>query len=117
MPMDQKRAYINDTYITFESPEFLATAIYIKDFIHYLLTCIKEKHLPEKITIQSSRNVESGEVLLDKSVYIQDNIPIEKTVNKVRNHYEQFKARSEEHTSELQSRGHLVCRLLLEKKK
>src|SRR5690625_6361046 len=25
--------------------------------------------------------------------------------------------RSEEHTSELQSRGHLVCRLLLEKKK
>src|SRR5690625_6419860 len=26
------------------------------------------------------------------------------------------KKRSEEHTSELQSRGHLVCRLLLEKK-
>src|SRR5690625_2750372 len=28
-----------------------------------------------------------------------------------------FWGRSEEHTSELQSRGHLVCRLLLEKKK
>src|SRR5690625_6529785 len=28
-----------------------------------------------------------------------------------------FQPRSEEHTSELQSRGHLVCRLLLEKKK
>src|SRR3989442_12882229 len=28
-----------------------------------------------------------------------------------------FEARSEEHTSELQSRPHLVCRLLLEKKK
>src|SRR5690625_6129281 len=28
-----------------------------------------------------------------------------------------FVYRSEEHTSELQSRGHLVCRLLLEKKK
>src|SRR5690625_5862628 len=27
-----------------------------------------------------------------------------------------MKGRSEEHTSELQSRGHLVCRLLLEKK-
>src|SRR5690625_7091761 len=27
------------------------------------------------------------------------------------------KLRSEEHTSELQSRGHLVCRLLLEQKK
>src|SRR5690625_6018113 len=29
----------------------------------------------------------------------------------------QASRRSEEHTSELQSRGHLVCRLLLEKKK
>src|SRR5690625_7082870 len=28
----------------------------------------------------------------------------------------QVRQRSEEHTSELQSRGHLVCRLLLEKK-
>src|SRR5437870_10438545 len=31
--------------------------------------------------------------------------------------YSTAKKRSEEHTSELQSRGHLVCRLLLEKKK
>src|SRR5690625_5861169 len=30
---------------------------------------------------------------------------------------EPIERRSEEHTSELQSRGHLVCRLLLEKKK
>src|SRR5690625_5480389 len=30
---------------------------------------------------------------------------------------DRLKQRSEEHTSELQSRGHLVCRLLLEKKK
>src|SRR5439155_4389690 len=32
-------------------------------------------------------------------------------------HVHAHKVRSEEHTSELQSRGHLVCRLLLEKKK
>src|SRR5207253_4388643 len=31
--------------------------------------------------------------------------------------YSLVSSRSEEHTSELQSRGHLVCRLLLEKKK
>src|SRR5690625_6125862 len=30
---------------------------------------------------------------------------------------EEYGNRSEEHTSELQSRGHIVCRLLLEKKK
>src|SRR5439155_12604702 len=33
-----------------------------------------------------------------------------------RNEVERAEVRSEEHTSELQSRGHLVCRLLLEKK-
>src|SRR5690625_6686016 len=32
-------------------------------------------------------------------------------------HHRDLMRRSEEHTSELQSRGHLVCRLLLEKKK
>src|SRR5438874_8665023 len=32
-------------------------------------------------------------------------------------HYYRFRGRSEEHTSELQSRRDLVCRLLLEKKK
>src|SRR5690625_1254926 len=32
-------------------------------------------------------------------------------------HHAILHIRSEEHTSELQSRGHLVCRLLLEKKK
>src|SRR5690625_6508454 len=32
-------------------------------------------------------------------------------------HFDYVSFRSEEHTSELQSRGHLVCRLLLEKKK
>src|SRR5690606_5148398 len=31
--------------------------------------------------------------------------------------FDEFKCRSEEHTSELQSRENLVCRLLLEKKK
>src|SRR5205814_3195917 len=32
-------------------------------------------------------------------------------------HWDHFHGRSEEHTSELQSLRHLVCRLLLEKKK
>src|SRR5690625_6870697 len=40
------------------------------------------------------------------------------TAETIKNLREQIDAkRSEEHTSELQSRGHLVCRLLLEKKK
>src|SRR5437870_10601467 len=42
-------------------------------------------------------------------IYVFDNNSTDHTVERAR--------RSEEHTSELQSRGHLVCRLLLEKKK
>src|SRR5690625_5171365 len=38
-------------------------------------------------------------------------------VERVRHELQRRANRSEEHTSELQSRGHLVCRLLLEKKK
>src|SRR5258708_31781759 len=40
--------------------------------------------------------------------------PVQKTVC---TGVEMFRKRSEEHTSELQSPDHLVCRLLLEKKK
>src|SRR5207253_3882697 len=39
-----------------------------------------------------------------------------RTAGRMPAHDKRF-VRSEEHTSELQSRGHLVCRLLLEKKK
>src|SRR5690625_6545824 len=38
-------------------------------------------------------------------------------IQKMREWEQQYGGRSEEHTSELQSRGQLVCRLLLEKKK
>src|SRR5436305_10217724 len=40
----------------------------------------------------------------------------DKRIERLNGHREQL-LRSEEHTSELQSRPHLVCRLLLEKKK
>src|SRR5690625_5975069 len=44
-------------------------------------------------------------------------LPNRRNIILSRSGYETEDDRSEEHTSELQSRGHLVCRLLLEKKK
>src|SRR5690625_6828274 len=41
----------------------------------------------------------------------------DRALKKIREETHIIFVRSEEHTSELQSRGHLVCRLLLEKKK
>src|SRR5690625_6334872 len=53
--------------------------------------------------------------LIDYVIFI--NIPYTKeTKQLIVYYYVVINCRSEEHTSELQSRGHLVCRLLLEKK-
>src|SRR5439155_24452947 len=41
---------------------------------------------------------------------------VEEALSESEERYRNVVERSEEHTSELQSRGHLVCRLLLEKK-
>src|SRR5439155_15295462 len=53
---------------------------------------------------------------LDKPLYHQFGIFVWKAVRGDFGKSFVYKTRSEEHTSELQSRGHLVCRLLLEKK-
>src|SRR3712207_8077621 len=49
-------------------------------------------------------------------VFVQDSVA-ESFNKKLIAEVEKLKTRSEEHTSELQSRQYLVCRLLLEKKK
>src|SRR5690625_6692032 len=46
-----------------------------------------------------------------------DSLVVNGTTGESSTTHQPEKDRSEEHTSELQSRGHLVCRLLLEKKK
>src|SRR5687768_18353896 len=60
---------------------------------------------------ETERNAElvRDHVLADAPVEVQRNLDTANTVK--------LEDRSEEHTSELQSRLHLVCRLLLEKKK
>src|SRR5690625_5631460 len=52
--------------------------------------------------------INDSEMLILNNIFIPYLDQQQKTVRQIR---------SEEHTSELQSRGHLVCRLLLEKKK
>src|SRR5690554_7048170 len=61
------------------------------------------------------------EAIDEEIIKIQNELVSEKEFQKVKNQIENdfysSNSRSEEHTSELQSRPHLVCRLLLEKKK
>src|SRR5690625_5466689 len=59
---------------------------------------------PKKVSLRrETRSQEASEMIEEGGLSSRLNYP-EETI------------RSEEHTSELQSRGHLVCRLLLEKK-
>src|SRR5207253_7574334 len=68
---------------------------------------------------------EYGEVRLAELIRENRQLPVNELLAAIQASVEQFSGatqadditRSEEHTSELQSRGHLVCRLLLEKKK
>src|SRR5690625_6681907 len=69
--------------------------------------------LPNRVSPEARSNrVSPVTVTADTAVKNASNQPMDLVVDQG-----SFKSRSEEHTSELQSRGHLVCRLLLEKKK
>src|SRR5690625_6014800 len=65
------------------------------------------KHIDELRRMNAKIKVEGGSIVIDGPVQLEG----------ARVKASDLRARSEEHTSELQSRGHLVCRLLLEKKK
>src|SRR5690625_5739897 len=84
----------------------------------------KREDVPEEITTkefdiarETAVNEGKPENIVDRIAqgkldrYFKDNVLLEQPFVK------DSSVRSEEHTSELQSRGHLVCRLLLEKKK
>src|SRR5690625_6116947 len=69
------------------------------------------------VAIASILAMDTDVIIFDEPTMGQDLEGKKRIKSIIRNLRKQGKLRSEEHTSELQSRGHLVCRLLLEKKK
>src|SRR5436309_12598448 len=68
---------------------------------------------------QPKKSVSTAEAFDDAGLQKTEACPLNgvKYSSKRKDWWEQHRPRSEEHTSELQSRENLVCRLLLEKKK
>src|SRR5205814_3380765 len=91
---------------------------------HRLLPCLRRRHLDE-VTHLVEHAPERRMVRLHHAVLMMlqsqrlERAPLERRPPDSRAHLAdpQRESRSEEHTSELQSLRHLVCRLLLEKKK
>src|SRR5690625_6503300 len=91
----------------------------------FLLTCSCPPRLfPSFPTRRSSDLVDTAAILMRRGIPIhgvhvgQEDIPVAAVRELLGpDAIIGLTTRSEEHTSELQSRGHLVCRLLLEKKK
>src|SRR5690625_5781226 len=67
-------------------------------------------HKDKQIINRTIKHLKRKETLIDM---LDDEIPEDLDI--IIAEFEHLLSRSEEHTSELQSRGHLVCRLLLEK--
>src|SRR5690625_6717476 len=88
--------------------------------------CVALKGEKYKLDLMGSTRIFDGQKLYDiipedeeiNIAHYNPNDDQELTPSKMLSFYEKGYdyERSEEHTSELQSRGHLVCRLLLEKK-
>src|SRR5690625_5700740 len=80
------------------TPRLGGIAIFIGAFLGVLYLRPSHEHLPEILL---------GAIVIVLTGALDDRFSIRPVIKLTR---------SEEHTSELQSRGHLVCRLLLEKK-
>src|SRR5690625_5542155 len=89
----------------------IATEFAKEDAIVYLVSRTAA-NLKEAVTeiIETTNNRQVNYLVAD----MKNSSEIKQVVSSLKQKHEKID-RSEEHTSELQSRGHLVCRLLLEK--
>src|SRR5690625_5499953 len=87
---------------------------YVDQVLQYFLEEMEiSGKLEETIEIGWNHEQQHQELLLTDVKYILGHQPL---FPSYKENFTLVDTRSEEHTSELQSRGHLVCRLLLEKK-
>src|SRR5690606_39755200 len=81
----------------------------LKEFLEEALEAEMEEHLSKERAQGNKRNGKGSKTVKSSSGELEIQTPQDR--------HSSFEPRSEEHTSELQSRENLVCRLLLEKKK
>src|SRR5690554_7638578 len=94
-----------------ERPKTLAERKYEDDIPEE----VKQKRLEQIIELQHTHSLAINKEQIGKVLEVLAETESKRSSNRLMGRTD--RNRSEEHTSELQSRPHLVCRLLLEKKK
>lgn len=90
MPMTKKGMYNDSKFVSFQSIYFKEQAIYIGDFCKLLISLLQQSQLPREVKVFSANSQNNKEKILENSVYIHDNIPIQEKLKKVINHYTKY---------------------------
>lgn len=91
MPLTEEGFYYNEKKIEFSSEEFKNNGLYIGDFLQLILTWVVETPPSDRILLFPARNTEKQVKKLEKTFPVEENVPIEESVQQVISHYKQFK--------------------------
>src|SRR5690625_5885535 len=96
---------------------FFNAVLYINDAAKQPLQVVLRSFVLQGVSVPGQVDVGSGQIAtlaVQMAVMVIALVPVVIVYPFIQRHFKTGVMRSEEHTSELQSRGHLVCRLLLE---
>ncbi|MHA6251684.1 hypothetical protein [Oceanobacillus sp. CAU 1775] len=92
MPMDEIGWYVDDKRIDFASDLLKKEGVYIGSFTAKLIDLLEQSSRIVNLVSKNEENQQNEVLLLDKSFFVDENVPIGKEIDKVRKHYEKFKA-------------------------
>lgn len=90
MPMDEEGFYVNGHKIEFGSEIFKKEAIYIGDFITLFLQWLRKTTNLEEIRMKLGKNKDNQAVKLEKTFFVDENVPIGDELEKVITHYKKY---------------------------
>ncbi|WP_249870126.1 hypothetical protein [Oceanobacillus saliphilus] len=91
MPMNEEGIFLLNEFIPFTSDYFKETAVYAGDFVRALIQWLEIPALPSVLHVYSSKYERNTDTILDKAIYLRDNMPISEKVKSVVNHYRSFR--------------------------
>lgn len=90
MPMDEEGFYVTNQKVAFDSEIFKNEAIYIGDFIKLFLQWIGKTTDLEEIRMKLGKNITNQAVKLEKTFFVDENVPIGDKFEKIIGHYKKY---------------------------